>query len=44
MPSNWRRIADLYAGTGALGIEALSRDAEWVDFVDQSKECCDLIK
>jgi len=44
MPGDWRRIADLYAGTGALGIEALSRDAEWVDFVDQSKKCCDLIK
>jgi 16S rRNA (guanine(966)-N(2))-methyltransferase RsmD len=44
IPNNWGRIADLYAGTGALGIEALSRDAEWVDFADQSKKCCDLIK
>jgi 16S rRNA (guanine(966)-N(2))-methyltransferase RsmD len=44
MPADWGRIADLYAGTGALGIEALSRDAEWVDFVEQSKKCCDLIK
>ena len=44
MTANWERIADLYAGTGALGIEALSRDARWVDFVEQSKKCCDLIK
>ena len=44
MPADWERIADLYAGTGALGIEALSRDAQWVDFVEQSKKCCDLIK
>ena len=44
MPADWGRIADLYAGTGALGIEALSRDAQWADFVEQSKKCCDLIK
>ena len=28
------RVLDLYAGTGALGIEALSRDASWADFVE----------
>jgi 16S rRNA (guanine966-N2)-methyltransferase len=28
------RVADLYAGTGALGIEALSRGAAWVTFVE----------
>jgi 16S rRNA (guanine966-N2)-methyltransferase len=42
--TNWRRVLDLYAGTGALGIEALSRRAEWVDFVDSRKNCCDIIK
>ncbi len=42
--ANWRRILDLYAGTGALGIEALSRRAEWVDFVDYRKSCCDIIR
>jgi 16S rRNA (guanine(966)-N(2))-methyltransferase RsmD len=42
--ANWHRILDLYAGTGALGIEALSRRAEWVDFVDYRKSCCDIIR
>ena len=30
------RVLDAYAGTGALGIEALSRGADSVDFVDSS--------
>jgi 16S rRNA (guanine966-N2)-methyltransferase len=42
--ANWRRVLDLYAGTGALGIEALSRGAEWVDFVERRKSCCDIIR
>ena len=29
-------VLDLYAGTGALGIEALSRGAEWCDFVESN--------
>jgi 16S rRNA (guanine966-N2)-methyltransferase len=28
------RVLDLYAGSGLLGMEALSRGAAWVDFVD----------
>lgn len=42
--TNWRQVLDLYAGSGALGIEALSRRAESVDFVDHRKSCCDLIR
>lgn len=29
------RVLDLYAGSGALGIEALSRGAAWCDFVER---------
>ena len=32
-----RRVLDLYAGTGAIGIEALSRGAGWVDFVERDR-------
>lgn len=32
------RFADLYAGAGAVGIEALSRGAEFVEFVDTDRE------
>jgi 16S rRNA (guanine(966)-N(2))-methyltransferase RsmD len=42
--SRWSRALDLYAGTGALGIEALSRGIDWVDFVDQQPRCCAIIK
>ena len=31
------RCADLFAGSGALGLEALSRGAEYCDFVDTSR-------
>jgi 16S rRNA (guanine966-N2)-methyltransferase len=34
---------DLYAGTGAVGIEALSRGARMVYFVESSKAAADLI-
>jgi 16S rRNA (guanine966-N2)-methyltransferase len=33
-PLSSLRVLDLYAGSGALGIEALSRGAERVDFVE----------
>ncbi len=38
------RVLDLYAGTGALGIEALSRGAERADFVEQSAAACAVIR
>ena len=31
------RVLDLYAGSGAIGIEALSRGAERVDFVERNR-------
>ncbi len=37
-------VLDLFSGSGSLGIEALSRGAEWVDFVDQDKTCCAIIR
>jgi len=41
---DWARVLDLFAGSGALGIEALSRGAGWVDFVESERKCCDIIK
>lgn len=38
------RVLDLYAGSGSLGIEMLSRGAEWVDFVEQSPIVCRTIQ
>jgi 16S rRNA (guanine966-N2)-methyltransferase len=44
MTDNWSRVLDLFSGSGSLGIEALSRGAGWVDFVDRERRCCDIIK
>jgi 16S rRNA (guanine966-N2)-methyltransferase len=38
------RILDLYAGTGSVGIEALSRGGQRADFVDQQKAACAVIR
>ena len=38
------RFLDLCAGSGAVGIEALSRDAEHVTFVDRSRKMLALIE
>lgn len=35
---------DLFSGTGALGLEALSRGLEKAIFIDSSKASCDVIK
>jgi len=37
-------VLDIYAGTGSLGIEALSRGADSAVFVDKSRECFFTIK
>jgi 16S rRNA (guanine(966)-N(2))-methyltransferase RsmD len=37
-------FVDAYAGTGAVGIEAISRGARQVVFIEKSKSVCDLIK
>ena len=39
-----RRVLDLFAGTGQLGLEALSRGAEHCTFVDQRREAAALVK
>ena len=41
---NWERVLDLFSGSGALGIEALSRGAGWVDFVERKARCCAIIR
>lgn len=40
----WDNVLDLYSGSGALGIEALSRGAGWVDFVESEPRCCGIIR
>src|SRR5438552_13108932 len=37
LPFAFPRVLDLYAGSGGLGIEALSRGATYVDFVEQDR-------
>ena len=41
---DWEQVLDLFSGSGALGIEALSRGAGWVDFVDREPRCCAIIR
>lgn len=41
---DWTQVLDLFSGSGALGIEALSRGAGWVDFVEREPKCCDIIR
>jgi 16S rRNA (guanine966-N2)-methyltransferase len=38
------RVADIYAGTGSIGIEAISRGASWGDFVDQHAAACKVVR
>jgi len=39
-----RKVLDLFAGSGQLGIEALSRGAESAVFVDAQKDACDIVR
>ena len=38
------RVLDLFAGSGQLGIEALSRDATSAVFVDEREDACRLVR
>ena len=39
-----RRLLDLFAGSGQMGLEALSRGAEKATFIDLSREAMDIVK
>lgn len=43
-PVDDERVLDLFAGTGALGIEALSRGASPIDFVDKSRSAARIVQ
>src|SRR5215212_6624080 len=38
------RVLDLFAGSGALGLEALSRGAKWTDFVESDQRAIRVLK
>jgi 16S rRNA (guanine966-N2)-methyltransferase len=40
----WPRALDLFAGSGGLGIEALSRGAQSVEFVEQERDAARIIQ
>ena len=39
-----RRVLDLFAGSGQMGLEALSRGAERATFIDSSREAMEIVK
>jgi 16S rRNA (guanine966-N2)-methyltransferase len=39
----WGRVLDLYSGSGSIGIEALSRGADWADFVEVNAGACRVV-
>lgn len=44
LPVDLSGVLDLYAGSGALGVEALSRGAARCDFVERSPVACAIIR
>ena len=44
MTDNWDLVLDLFSGSGALGIEALSRGAKRVIFVEKGRQALRLIQ
>ena len=42
--ADMERVLDLFSGSGSLGIEALSRGAGSVDFVDRDRRACAIIR
>lgn len=43
-PAEGARAIDLFAGTGAMGIEALSRGAHFALFVDERADACAIVR
>ena len=39
--SNTTNVLDIFSGSGSVGLEALSRGAAGVTFVDMAQDCCD---
>lgn len=39
-----KKVADLYAGSGSLGIEALSRGAKEAIFIESNRHACEIIR
>ncbi|MDA0733127.1 MAG: 16S rRNA (guanine(966)-N(2))-methyltransferase RsmD [Chloroflexi bacterium] len=39
-----KKALDLFAGSGSLGIEALSQGAAWADFVERDRKQCEIIR
>ena len=38
------RVLDIFAGTGALGVEAISRGAKTCTFIEKNKACLQILK
>ncbi len=38
------RVLDVFAGTGAIGFEALSRGAASVDFIERDRMACQVLR